>query len=368
MKGPSPNAYGGDGSLILGITWTETTLATIAVLLRIFSASKLVKRADWDLFWVSIAWSSAFVAQIFLTISVTYGSGNHIVNLTKNDIVQSQRWGWFAQLVAIFAIGFGKIAVIALLLRIQGLTHKKKRWLLHFIWITNTILNISQTVLILYACTPLEKLWNDYLPGSCAFRSTTSKAGFFQGSWAAASDAVLASYPIFVFWDLNMSTRRKVGLCALMGGGYIAAVAGTMKTIYIKLITVGVDYTYSITPLLIWALTEMWLIIFLGSIPQLRVVFVLLKEKVEGASRHTSVKEDPFKGEMRQAEEFVESTTVDGSDTSAQRTVSETCNLPPLTQILVTNCYTVTYEQEDVKEFPSDVQVSHQENVADHND
>lgn len=348
----------------MGITWAEAALATIAVALRAYSAARLVKKADWDLFWVIVAWVVSMVGQCMLSVSVAYGSGNHITDLTMNDIIVSTKWSWFGQICIIFSIGFGKIAVIALLLRVQGPTHVKKSWILHAVWITNTILNISQTTLILLGCKPVEKVWNNFLPGNCSFRTTTSKVGYFQGSWAAASDVVLATYPFFIFWTLNLSWKRKLALCSLMGGGYIAAIAGIMKTIYIKLITTTEDVTYAIHPLLIWAFTECWLIIILGSIPQLRVVFVLVKDKASLRSSSNGITESsPTASDVkphplahiddvdRFARRFAESTTVGDTstgtvtETTAARTESEEYMLPPLTQIVVTNSYSVTYDE-----------------------
>ena len=40
-------------------------------------------------------------------------------------------------------------------------------------------------------------------------------------AWAAASDVALAVVPVYVFWDLNISTKLKIGLCLLMSGGIL---------------------------------------------------------------------------------------------------------------------------------------------------
>ncbi|CAK3792472.1 Hypothetical predicted protein [Lecanosticta acicola] len=339
VAGPPAHAYGGRGTLILGITWTETTLATIAVILRAYSAGRLAKKAEWDLFWVLIAWTSSFVAQILITLSALYGMGNHVDILTPNDVVQASKWGWIGQIVALFAIGFAKIAVVALLLRMQGPSHVRKKWILHGSWITNLILNVNQMIMILLQCDPVSKIWNRNLPGNCDFQSTTSKVGFLQGSWAAASDIVLASYPIFVFWSLDLSWRRKLGLCALMGGGYIAAIAGIIKTIYIKLITATTDITYAEHPLLIWAYTEMWLIIILGSIPQLRVMFAFLRSEISVRDpNNTTLQHSGGDPDKSLNYRLMESTTF--ADSMTER---ESQMLPQLREIVVTNSYSVTH-------------------------
>jgi hypothetical protein len=87
------------------------------------------------------------------------------------------------------------------------------RYFLHFIWITNFITNINQLIMILLQCKPMAKFWDFTIKGTCDFRPTTSKVGFFQGgmsnnspelreagadlllAWGAASDLALAIYP-----------------------------------------------------------------------------------------------------------------------------------------------------------------------------
>ena len=40
-------------------------------------------------------------------------------------------------------------------------------------------------------------------------------------AWAATSDVVLAIVPVYVFWDLRISAKLKIGLCFLMAGGIL---------------------------------------------------------------------------------------------------------------------------------------------------
>ena len=54
-----------------------------------------------------------------VTVSAASGLGNHIHLLSHDQLVKALKWSWMSQIVAVQAIGFGKIAVIAFLLRIQ---------------------------------------------------------------------------------------------------------------------------------------------------------------------------------------------------------------------------------------------------------
>lgn len=48
-------------------------------------------------------------------------------------------------------------------------------------------------------------------------------------AWSAATDLILAAYPIIVFWNLQMPLRLKVGLCLLMGTGVFSCICACLK-------------------------------------------------------------------------------------------------------------------------------------------
>ncbi|KAK0513982.1 hypothetical protein JMJ35_003704 [Cladonia borealis] len=78
-----------------------------------------------------------------------------------------------------------------------------------------------------------------------------------QSSWAAFSDFVLAIYPVLLLRNVKISTRAKIGLSLLMAGGVL-------------------NTTYALSYLVIWAWTEEWLVLILGSLPPLRPLFLLI--------------------------------------------------------------------------------------------
>ena len=90
----------------------------------------------------------------------------------------------------------------------------------------------------------------------------------------------------------------KLGLCALMAGGLVAAVGGVMKTINIKFIAAQDDKNFFIANLVIWAYTELWLILILGCLPPLRPLFSNLFYRL-----HSSYK-NSYKNSYKRSEYF----------------------------------------------------------------
>ena len=121
-----------------------------------------------------------------ITVAVNSGLGNHMSLLHDSQIVNSQMWSWIAQSILIQTVGFGKYAVIAFLLRIQGRAQGKKMifltYLLYFIGISNFAINVITMAMIFTSCSPTAKFWNQSLPGTCNNVARLLDTGYLAGS------------------------------------------------------------------------------------------------------------------------------------------------------------------------------------------
>ena len=52
------STYGGKGPLIMGIAWAEALLATILILMRVYSVMTVTPEAKMSLYWAVAAWVS----------------------------------------------------------------------------------------------------------------------------------------------------------------------------------------------------------------------------------------------------------------------------------------------------------------------
>ena len=123
------------------------------------------------------------VAVAFQTVSVHWGFGRHITELESKQASRSQLYDWIFNTVIIISFTLGKIAIIAFILRIEGISIKpcKKRFL-YFIAISTTMVNIAMIVIIWTQCDPVHKTWNNFIPGKCSGRKTVELYGYFHGS------------------------------------------------------------------------------------------------------------------------------------------------------------------------------------------
>lgn len=163
---------------------------------------------------------------------------NHVADVDPADLPNAVLFEWIFNVSTIMATGFGKFAIAALLLEVQGPTHNKMRKFLYFVVGSTMTLAVFMTIFSWFQCNPQEKLWKSNLPGTCNLVWPVLYAGVFQGSkchskslyssradilpgWSTASDFILAAYPAWIFWHLETSWRRKLGLCGLFAGGAV---------------------------------------------------------------------------------------------------------------------------------------------------
>ena len=101
-------------------------------------------------------------------------------------------------------------------------------------------------------------------------------------AWSAATNLIVAVYPITVFWKLQMRIGIKIGLCALWSTVAFSSVCACIRTYEIGVIESTTDRTHAVAPLLIWGWTEYWVVLIAGSLPPLRPLFPRIVQYFKG--------------------------------------------------------------------------------------
>ncbi|KAI3395661.1 hypothetical protein diail_1028 [Diaporthe ilicicola] len=280
----------GDGVEFLGISLVFTLLGVCAISARTYTSWTCTKRFRLD-YWLSLfTFTLLCVSQALFVVSVVYGIGAHIQGLKPREIVVAMHTSWINMISAIVAIVTGKLSIIAFLDQIRG-RHLGRPWFLWFIGVSNIIVNITVVITILLQCSPVEKIWDDSVPGNCDGRPLNLKYAYFQGSYSAVSDAALAIYPIHLIWGLQVSLRMKIGLCFLLGFGLFAAACSALKTAELTNLQHTddeSDITYVVARLSLTTIIEAWTVLVGGCIPPCRPLPKALLVKIRGTTASTT--------------------------------------------------------------------------------
>jgi hypothetical protein len=110
------------------------------------------------------------------------------------------------------AMFFTKTSFFLLILRIFG-PNSKARILVYFGASMCTAFYIIAFVLYMFFCAPRPEDMGMLHP-TCATQGNAFNIGF--AGFNVASDLYILEIPLPVIWSLNMTTSRKIGICAII--------------------------------------------------------------------------------------------------------------------------------------------------------
>lgn len=86
--------------------------------------------------------------------------------------------------------------------------------------IANTALYIATILVTTFACTPRERIWRRYLPGTCI---NIDAFNLFITAFHLAFDLLMLLLPQSAIWKLSLTTRQKIGVSVVFSVGSLYA-------------------------------------------------------------------------------------------------------------------------------------------------
>ncbi|EZF30147.1 hypothetical protein H109_01242 [Trichophyton interdigitale MR816] len=278
-----------DSIMLLSVMWSEFSVAAVILTARILTRTLVISSWGWDDMSMCLSMVLAIMDTSLLTASVHHGLGKHATSLTEAEYINANKYNWISQGCHVMSTNFGKVSVILFLLRIV-VNSRSQRVFLYTVMAMLMVINSVCVFTIFGQCTPTSRLWDQDIPGYCWPPHYQRDYAFFQGSFSAFSDGLLAIYPIFVIWKLQMSKRTKTCLGCVLALGIVAMIAAIIKTIFLASLTARSDYTYDTISLTIWTNTEQYLIIIAACIPPLGPLLKIAMGKTPTAQQSSSNK------------------------------------------------------------------------------
>ncbi|GAM82370.1 hypothetical protein ANO11243_003490 [Dothideomycetidae sp. 11243] len=179
------------------------------------------------------------------------GLGSHIVELTYPELFMALKYLWLSIFVGLTGTWVAKLAIVAMLYQMATIFQPRRKAFLLSLGLLNSVVTFIAVMLSITQCEPVQFLWDKTLDGKCPRAHMASVYSYVQ----AGSSCAIA--PI----ERSFTTRT--------------------------LLTTS-DPTYKVMPFNIWAGTELWLLLIIGTIPPLRPLFLhwFGKKQVPGVYRN----------------------------------------------------------------------------------
>jgi hypothetical protein len=196
----SPTPKDNLGPTALVIAWVFLVFAIVVVVTRYYVRLRIVRRFgmdDWLILLTTVSQhiilSLAHTANplrllqvlaifnsIFVTISVHYGLGQHMANLSPDQIKYTTKWVFLCEFFSIMSPCFGRISFALLLLGIIP----PARWRFRFLWTIIAIqfvVDVGCVIVSFSQCRPIRGFWDHSVEAGCWPAYVQRDAGFFQG-------------------------------------------------------------------------------------------------------------------------------------------------------------------------------------------
>ncbi|KAE9371073.1 hypothetical protein N431DRAFT_19177 [Stipitochalara longipes BDJ] len=254
-------------------------LATIAVGLRFYTRSRIIRKViagDW---WMLGAWVLATGQYALWTYYDSLGNAQHIWNLNPANLQQFFLVCWIIQLVYPFGLGVIKISV--LFLYHELFPSDNFRTVIFCVMGFHGAMTIASCLAFVFQCTPVQSYWVMSLwgPGDrhCVNEGALSIA---SSSLSMGTDIIILLLPMKYLLALRISMREKIQVILLMSLGGLTCIASVMRFKAIRKVYRSKDATWDGYDLSFWSSFEYMLAIITACIPTIKPLYVKCVRKL----------------------------------------------------------------------------------------
>ena len=169
---------------------------------------------DW---MCTFGWTTFVVFFAFVTTLMHSHGGIHEWDLYANDVHQALFWSNAAMIAYAFCMLTVKLAILLLYQRVF-VTRRwtSLDWVIKIMLVVIILFYVSTTFVKIFSCTPRAKIWDSTVPGSCI---NIARVLVANGIFNVVTDSLILLIPTRSVWNLQMSTKKKIGVVAIFSVG-----------------------------------------------------------------------------------------------------------------------------------------------------
>ncbi|KAJ5168789.1 uncharacterized protein N7482_004383 [Penicillium canariense] len=253
------------GRSALAVSAVFTTLATLLVLVRIYTRAFMVKQMGADDYAICIALAFSWVFFGMFIGEVFHAMGEHYILIPAAVYKAQMIYFW----ISIPMYQTSLIATkMSILLQYQRVFSTPRMRLACNLLIGLLAVYGTWTVVTAWAtCVPLAKFWDPSVPGFCFDK----KALWFSNSAIhILTDVMILIYPMPVLKSLQLPKRQKFALMGVFALGGFVLITSILRLQSLLVIANSTDPTYDNVGAAAWSAVECNVAIICASLPSTR--------------------------------------------------------------------------------------------------
>ncbi|KAF2463075.1 uncharacterized protein BDR25DRAFT_298608 [Lindgomyces ingoldianus] len=264
------------------------TVATILFFMRCFirlGLSRMPRQwilEDWmvTLSFIGLACYSALITYI-----MDSDGGVHQWNLLKPTITKILYYFYIESIIYGPIIFCTKLAILLMYLRLLIPSRWSPLWTsVHVFIAICAAFYTGLTLVKIFQCNPIPRTWDKSIHGKCINTPVLLQV---SGLFNTITDALILLVPVRAVWDLKMTWKKKVAVCAVFGIGCIAPVFSAIGFTYRVRAAKSADLTYNNPLMLLWATAEITTGIICACLPTLPTLFRRRRQNTTLTSSHS---------------------------------------------------------------------------------
>lgn len=214
------NAPGSHGKAIFVASLVFPPISLFFLGLRLYCRTKLAKNVlrskfGWDDVSAIITFVFIVIFAVLLALAAHHGFGLHLWQITQEESVTFLKYITVFSPFYLLAVSGYKTTLLLLYWRLFQSRKEYKRLCAFGLFIVLGIA-LSNLLVTFLGCRPLDKNWYPDKPGVCINRYRVNAA---YAALYVVTDFYVALLPMPIIWRMQMQTKRKWRLSAILGIG-----------------------------------------------------------------------------------------------------------------------------------------------------
>ncbi|CAN8100021.1 unnamed protein product [Discula destructiva] len=244
--GETPDFYGTSDLqvTILVVYSTTSVLATIGLILRLYTGARLIRNLGLDAFFLVAAWAVYLASFIGMVKVMPCGFGKHLWSVTEEGMQCYKNMLLFLGVSYFFPPTLAKLSLIVLYHRINP--GRRYRQALYAIAAACTVYTLVFTVLLSVPCNPLH----------ADTATCLNNLALAQAILNISTDGVLILMPMVTLWGLQMERKQKIAVGLILALGSGAVIASCVRIAYVRAMLNNTDVLYTQGNAAVWSAVE----------------------------------------------------------------------------------------------------------------
>ncbi|KAK1621709.1 hypothetical protein BDP81DRAFT_511529 [Colletotrichum phormii] len=227
----------------LGTTICLGSISLIVFILRLWARHK-TRATGIDDYLMGVGVAIYLPCYVFTSIVVYAGMGTTDSRLQEWNSVAGIKWLVFFQITYAWSLPFIKASICFTVFRIMN--RRRYRTILWAVMIASGLSTTVGFIAVIAVWRPVEYTWDKSVDGQCAPQNIITTISYMISVLAIVTDWTCAIVPTVVVWGLQMKSRVKVSVCAVLALGAIASAATIVRLPYLQYYNQVENYLHNI--------------------------------------------------------------------------------------------------------------------------